>query len=132
VNSNLEPYMGPVTGGGTGAPYFGLLGPRVQLLGNNQYQIPGVQGPQPLPLGLQSSQLKPGAEGRVWYTDPTTGQQRLLTSGVGPAVTNSPNNGTVTQGTTQTSTGGGTNTSTTTTNSNATNTVNRGTVPSNG
>lgn len=95
--SNHEPYIGPVTGGGTNSPYFGLLGPRVQLLSNNKYQIPGVQGPTALPLGLQSKDLTPGDQGRVWYSDPSTGQQRLLTSGVGPAVTNSPQNGTVTQ-----------------------------------
>ena len=95
--SNLEPYLGPVTGGGSGAPYFGLLGPRVQLLSGNKYQIPGVQGPTPLPLGLQSKDLTSGAQGRVWYNDPGTGQARLLTAGSGPAVTNSPQNGTVTQ-----------------------------------
>lgn len=129
VPSSSEPYIGPVTGGGTNTPYFGLLGPRVQLLGNNQYQIPGVQGPTPLPLGLQSNQLTPGSQGRVWYSDPSTGQQRLLTSGVGPAVTNSPN-GTVTQQTQSSSSSGGG----TTNQQNSTSSTNRNnaTIPANG
>lgn len=138
--SNNEPYIGPVTGGGSNAPYFGLLGPRVQLLPNNQYQIPGVQGPSSLPLGLQSNQLTPGSQGRVWYNDPGTGQQRLLTSGVGPAVTNSPQNGTVTQQNQQQSQSGSggsvtsSQTGPTVNKSNSQTTINRGTstIPANG
>jgi|SRR5579872_443870 len=67
-------------------PYEGLIGANAQVnFQNRTYTVNGKQVPLPSYVG----NLIQGSQNRVWYIDKTTGKQDLLTSGVGPGVTNS-------------------------------------------